>query len=505
MDRLSEGWLTRTEVLALYAYGHLASKVKRSLASRTSELRVALGVSEEFAERCDKLWAAKLSKLSNLTLERLLDDTPAEVSKAVFKLVMAERMQRQHRLRTRLPGLEAIAYQHPGDRAALSVLAAVPVLPALMAKVVDFLKTAEQVNLMGSAVAVTPQSLPPVYDCFCEACEVLQVRPMPPLFVEEGPVGAYTTGAETPFVVLTSAAVSLLTREELLFVLGHELGHIQAAHVKYQSLVRVIRYAGVGAAALTHGLSLLASEVALAPALARWSRRSEFTGDRAGLLACQDKEVALRTLFKLAGYPVGHYGRLHPRFIVAQAEAFRSQMAESFCSRMMSVSNLWQGSHPYTILRAYELLDWTQDGTAEDLLQADPGGRRELAALVESDPHLAELRLVTMQAIGEWASATLHLPRNQARRTLRQMIDQGAAAQGTPLEPILQIQLSMEKAGADQIHYQAHLLVNIAGKPTRVRLPVAYESSWDYAPLSLRKEFIHSGQRELVRELYSVR
>ncbi|MGB9977622.1 MAG: M48 family metalloprotease [Thermovenabulum sp.] len=38
-------------------------------------------------------------------------------------------------------------------------------------------------------------------------------------------------------------------------------------------------------------------------ALLNWVRMSEFTADRAGLLTCQDPEVAASALMKLAGVP----------------------------------------------------------------------------------------------------------------------------------------------------------------------------------------------------------
>ena len=38
-------------------------------------------------------------------------------------------------------------------------------------------------------------------------------------------------------------------------------------------------------------------------ALTRWQRSSELTADRAGLLACQSQDPALRSMMKLAGLP----------------------------------------------------------------------------------------------------------------------------------------------------------------------------------------------------------
>jgi Zn-dependent protease with chaperone function len=251
--------------------------------------------------------------------------------------------------------VRSIVFEHPSDRAALAALKAVPGVGLLTNKAVDFFNKSDAMALLGGAILATPQSLPVIYKILEEACEILDVSPIPALYVKFGPLESYTLGAKEPYIVLASIAVSLFTREELLFVLGHELGHIKAGHVPYHTLAKTVKDGAAVASNITLGLSQLAFDATLSPLLGFWSRRSEFTADRAGFLVCQDQEAALRALMKLSGYPPTFYKEMHTRSIVAQADRFRNQLAHHAAERFFTVSNLWSASHPYTVSRAYEL------------------------------------------------------------------------------------------------------------------------------------------------------
>src|SRR5207253_6079890 len=56
-------------------------------------------------------------------------------------------------------------------------------------------------------------------------------------------------------------------------------------------------------------------------ALMHWQRMSEFTADRAGLLACQDADVAIRTMMKLAGLPQKYFKDINTQDFIEQARS----------------------------------------------------------------------------------------------------------------------------------------------------------------------------------------
>jgi len=396
-------------------------------------------------------------------------------------------------------------FEHPSDRLTLATVKALPGIESLTAKAVDFFNKSDALALMGSAILVTARSMPHIYKTLEEACEILDVTPIPMLFVKFGPLESHTLGAKEPYIVLASIAISLCSHDELLFLIGHELGHIKAGHVPYHTLAKTMKDAAALASGITLGLSQVFFDAALSPPLAFWSRRSEYTADRAGYLVCQDKEVALRALMKLSGYPPTFYKGMRTQSIVAQAHRYRARLANHTANRFFNISNLWSASHPFTVVRAYELLDWLQEDGG-DTLKMTPGELHDYANLIDIDPHLAELQQEVVRCVAEWAQDNLKVHRSRARRLVRQMILGTASGKGTELERILQIQFTMRKVSADQIEHWVYLLVNQHGKPTRVSVPVDRDPSWDNLPDAVRKEFIHSGERkEINLDLYTVK
>ena len=136
--------------------------------------------------------------------------------------------------------------QHPLDRQALAALKNVPGLDDLIRFLFEkgFEKVFRIQNL-SSAVRVSPAHFPGLYDMYRGVVERLGVHPVPPLYVRGGPLNAWTTGVEEPFIVLTSAMVNITTPAELEYVIGHELGHIRCQHVLYNTLANNLAMAGL--------------------------------------------------------------------------------------------------------------------------------------------------------------------------------------------------------------------------------------------------------------------
>jgi Zn-dependent protease with chaperone function len=191
---------------------------------------------------------------------------------------------------------------------------------------------------------------------------------MPELYIAPGDLNAFTSGVERPLIAINSGAIDLLSPEELLFVIAHEVGHIKSAHVLYYQIAEFIPVIGeiVGAATFGVGEFLGAG---LQIALLRWKRMSEYTADRAGLLACRDAEVALRTLMKLAGLPAKSYASANTEDFIAQAREFQAMDTDKL-SLIAKFFSTMGASHPWTVMRAQELLRWVDDGSYERILKA---------------------------------------------------------------------------------------------------------------------------------------
>ncbi len=103
-------------------------------------------------------------------------------------------------------------------------------------------------------------------------------------------LNAYTFGILSPkVVVLYFPMLKVMDEDELLFVIGHEMGHVALGHTWLNSLVGGL--AGIP--------SPWSAAALLSMAFLWWNRACEYSADRAGLLACGKPEKAITALIKL--------------------------------------------------------------------------------------------------------------------------------------------------------------------------------------------------------------
>ena len=110
--------------------------------------------------------------------------------------------------------------------------------------------------------------------------------------------------------------------------------------------------------------------IAAAPlqyALYYWDRMSEFTADRAGLLCCQNKSAAIRAFMKMAGLPIRNYENINHKSFIAQASDFKSLDYEAL-NKVIKFISIADNSHPWTVMRAAELLTWVESKKFKELV-----------------------------------------------------------------------------------------------------------------------------------------
>lgn len=266
----------------------------------------------------------------------------------------------------RFPGISARAFQHPADAAALLALKKVPgfdlVLSKLFALVGD---RALRLGFLASSVRVSPHQFGFVWEEYERAADALDVSPIPELFVAQTPfVNAGAMGLGKPFVVLNSGTLDLLEPRELRFLLAHELGHVLSGHGLYKTMLRLLVRLSTAALAVPAGAPAV---LALTLALLEWDRKSELSADRAGLLALQDLDVALRVQMKLAGG-----GRTDEMSVAAFLEQAREyEEAGSVVDSVHKLLHLTGQTHPFPVLRLAELKTWASSEEYERILSGD--------------------------------------------------------------------------------------------------------------------------------------
>jgi len=148
--------------------------------------------------------------------------------------------------------------------------------------------------LLRTARQVTPHTIPQL-DRLVQAGMVrLQPGPLEVYVFPTKELNAYTFGLESPKVVVLYAGLfDTMDQDELLFVLGHEMGHVALGHTWLNSLVGGL--AGIPSSFSAGALMTLA--------FLWWNRACEYSADRAGLLACGSPAKAVSALLKLAAGP----------------------------------------------------------------------------------------------------------------------------------------------------------------------------------------------------------
>lgn len=261
------------------------------------------------------------------------------------------------RTRIDLPGISTRAWEHPADRSALVTLRSLSGFDTVLKALSGLLRERQhRLLFLGSAVRVDERQFATINRLFEEALQVLDTQVRPELFVVQNPLAnAVTIGMDKPFIVLNTGLVDLMDEDELRFVLGHEIGHAMSGHAVYQTmLMHLLRIAGNFGWLPVGGWALRA----LVAALLEWSRKSELSGDRAGLLATQDPEAGLRVMMKLAG---GHrLAEMSTGAFLEQADEYES--SGDLRDGVLKLLNLELKTHPFSVVRAAEMRDWVVDG-----------------------------------------------------------------------------------------------------------------------------------------------
>jgi Zn-dependent protease with chaperone function len=256
--------------------------------------------------------------------------------------------------RRRFPGIAPEAYRHPLDQQATAALRAVPGIEYAISKLsrlsIEHILYAEY---CGTGVKVSSKQCSRIYALLQEACATLDVSE-PSLFLSQTPIAnAFALGREWPTMVLHTGLVELLTEEELLGVIAHELGHIHCGHTIYRLMLLLIELAS-RAGGNYLGIGDIFS-VPIRVALLEWARKAEFSADRAGILVTQDPEVVFSALFKLTGGSPKVFEQMDREEYLKQAEEYDrpdTGKLDRFYKALLEGGM----THPIPVLRAREVL-----------------------------------------------------------------------------------------------------------------------------------------------------
>lgn len=267
-------------------------------------------------------------------------------------------------MRVKLKGISPQDFIHPEDEKGLKRMDAVPGLKKFLAETIsDLREKFTSIEMYGDGINVSEETYGELYSLLKEASNILDSEKTPDFSLSWSYyISIGTEGAKNPRITALSGAIDLLDDEELLFLLGHELGHLLAGHKPYHNLL-ITFYTPmmnmIPNAQIWLGL--------LRPMLLQWYRLSDFTADRAGLLVCQDINVALRTMIKMSGIPQKYYGNINPESILKQAIQFE-QKNKDFANNIIQNLSINTACAPWMVVRAAQLYNWYKSGEYTSLI-----------------------------------------------------------------------------------------------------------------------------------------
>ena len=274
------------------------------------------------------------------------------------------------RPRRTFPEISAVSWEHPADRAALQALRSIPGVDEVIRKTLALLGGERGVRLLfqGNAVRAGAAQFPKLWHLHNEVITTFDWPTVPELYVSQTPffnAGAY--GIDKPFIVIHSTAIELLDDDELRVLLSHELGHVMSGHALYRTIAAVLALISLGALPTLAGLAVLPIRLAFL----EWSRKSELSADRAGLLGAQDIVAAQRVDMKMAGggRGEGFAGQLNVDAFMQQAHEYAaSGEGLDVVYKVLSTLAL---THPMHTVRAAELQRWVAAGDYDRIIRGE--------------------------------------------------------------------------------------------------------------------------------------
>lgn len=264
------------------------------------------------------------------------------------------------------PGISSRAWEHPADRTALTALRRLKGFDQILKVLSSMLRERQhRLLFLASAAQVGPRQFADLDALLDECVQVLDAPNRPDLFVSQSPeVNAFTIGMDTPFIVITSGLYELMSHDEMRFVIGHELGHALSGHAVYRTmLMHLMRLASTFGFIPLGGWALRA----IVAALMEWQRKSELSGDRAGMLCGQDLDTAIRVELKLAAG--NHLDKLDSQAFLAQAREY--ERSGDMRDGLLKLLNLEMQTHPFSVLRAAALTNWVDTGGYGTIMGGD--------------------------------------------------------------------------------------------------------------------------------------
>lgn len=242
---------------------------------------------------------------------------------------------------------------HPEDAAARKQLESIPGFETVVRYFMDVgIETYLHGTFMAEKIRLSPTQLPELYEKLPPICKIFGI-PEPEFYLEMNPVpNAYTVGVKKTFVVVTSSLLEMCQGDELSAIIAHECGHIVCDHCLYTTMANYL----LVIASMLPIVGNLVKPIDLG--LKYWSRRAEFSADRAALVHAESEQPVVNALLRLTGGPEQFTGRINVEEYARQAEAYHNLKQNSTWHTLLQNVAIMNRTHPFSAVRISELVAW---------------------------------------------------------------------------------------------------------------------------------------------------
>lgn len=262
--------------------------------------------------------------------------------------------------------IDSTAFEWAADAKAMATLRAMTPLTAA-AKMVSEKVGRRWIESTFNGILLGEKQMPHIYSQAVKAARILGLTHMPDVYLSgERPWDCLTFGTEKDsFIVIGSAIAGNFQSHDLFFLLAREMGHCQAGHALWKSVIRFLigeqsQAKGFMAGGIMNAIKspgqLIVNAVEV-PLLA-WARQAEITADRAALLCIGSEEVARRVLISWSL-------RSSMLFKQINIKAWLEQQATSEEDGYSKLSELTTSSIPYLSRRLKLLADFAKSPELE--------------------------------------------------------------------------------------------------------------------------------------------
>lgn len=186
-------------------------------------------------------------------------------------------------------------------------------------------------------IKVSERNYPDVYNLSKVSAYRLRISLFPIYIVKSPKLNAYTSGFwGNHWIILHTRLVEYFSPAELLFILGHEMGHILREHSSWLNLITP-----------TGRYSLPLINDALRVIFNNWMLKAEYSADRCGLIACGDLNSSISALVKL----IADKNKI-------DLDAFLNEFKKTSSDPFSKISEYF-GDHPFIPNRILKLKDFS--------------------------------------------------------------------------------------------------------------------------------------------------